>query len=104
MVCLAGEQVPTRPVVPYPGVVEDVLGGEPELGQQLEHALYQLLGQGGDAAPVLVGEVVLAGQNAIEEFLLVVVLADERRVAAEEDVKDHTGSPHIDLQNRKYGS
>jgi hypothetical protein len=80
-----------------PRMVEHVLCGKPQFRCQLEHVLNQLLGQIRHVLPVLVGEVVLAGQDAIEQLFLVVVLAHERGITAQEDVKDHSGRPHVDL-------
>lgn len=69
-----------------PRMIQHILGGEPKLGRKLKHVLYQFLRQAGYVLPVLLGEVVVAGQDAVKKLLLIVILRHERWIAAQEDV------------------
>ena len=80
-----------------PGVLEDLLGAVPLEGVHHEAPGDELLGGVGDVVPVGAVELEEPGQDLVEELLLVVGAAGEGRVAAEQDVHDHTDRPHVHL-------
>jgi hypothetical protein len=62
---------------------------------RVEHPADEVLGAGGDPGPWLPAEVDAAAEDGLRDLL--VVVAPEWRHAAEEDVEDDAGAPHVHL-------
>ena len=82
-------------------MLEDLLGAVPLEGIDHQAPGDELLGGVGDVVPVGAVELEEPGQDLVEELLLVVGAAGEGRVAAEQDVHDHTDRPDVHLHRHE---
>lgn len=90
-------------VVLDPTVVDHLLGGEPAFDVDVQHGKYQVLRLHRRLTPVLFVELDLAAQYLIEQFVDIVRLTGEWRIAGQNDEHDHAGTPHVDLNGEKFG-